>query len=1312
MLPPDIRVLRKALPLSAIRSPFLRQPSTRSGIALVIVLAFVVLLTGLILAFFSRAMSERQLSNSSANQTKVDVFAHGAIETIIGDLKQEIAAGSTPMKDSAGAAVAGTWFPTSPSTMVPQPVGVTYGTPAAPNGLENLIKLSAFDYTNSQPLPLFSGTNDNTSAFPAPARAAGVSTATPSQNGRAISRARWNSHFLLGKQNTTSDTDQTPVSVFTAPDWILVARNGRNPTTWSNDLRWSSTAPGTVIGRYAYAIYDEGGLLDMNVAGYPTGMTPEQIGGKGSLGLADLTAVGLTQEQIDAVVGWRNYASIKPGGSLSNGFDFSDAAIAQRYLTFATTNTKGFLTVGSPALYNGQSDRMFPSRQSLMELLTQGIASTKAQRASLQNALQYLGTFSRDLEQPSFNPEPNLTSSDPNAKRPKNTLSPIGSTGIGNGNDAYDPTGATQDKINPAVLTVRNSNGSLVLKQRFPLGRLAFLEQAAEILRTGGSLSTSQEERITDHFGLKWVNAEKRWKYDHGDPNKILRLSEIPAGREPDFFEVLKASIHVDSLGKQRGGLDATRSAHGTGDISPTTGEQRGALLDGQIENQIFQIGASLIDQYDQDSYPTRLGYEAADPAGATTFRDFYGIENLPYLAGWQQMWYRMRALVQGVDINTAYPTGTPPATGTTYETVVMVQPIIWNPIAPEAGPSPPGVPAEFRIVASGETGISPPVPFHPQTAKAWWTPATSNPQFTFPVTKAYRDANNMTPSGTYSPNTLYAFPNANLDGVTSFITFSTGSGDAGFREPFRLRSPNYPPGSNAANNPAYTEGRITVSSDTTLIDADGGSSTVIGFNCGKVWTGPAMDSNNTQQWLSVGSMNRDLMLKLEYKDASGNWQTYDVIPNVHQTNSQVSTVDNADSGDRIRAFHAGIRADPRTNRWGLFHMAVWPSTNASDTPDGVNQIGDNGVDRGYANNGITHHRLPQGITWNPNANSTYIMAQAGDTSAPGWRNSQFYPSDLMANLPRSPNDNPNSGTPTTATPGAKYFHTDPDAVFRRSSGWNFSANGDGLPLYTATGNYNSRPVILNRPFRSVAEMGYAFRGQAWRNIDFFTPESGDAALLDAFSLNELDNAPGDMSVAGRVNLNTRQPKVLQALIQGVSKAEGGTLAASEAQAVSEALVKWTTADPADSANLTNGVFNKGPLRNRSELVGKFVYRVPFTPIIGGLTGEHQNYHFDGSKSYSGFSSVLTSGSVFSNAADKSIKRRAESVMRALADSGNARTWNLLIDTIAQVGRYPASGNTDLSKFIVQGETRYWVHVAIDRNTGEIVTKLLEPVTE
>jgi hypothetical protein len=74
-------------------------------------------------------------------------------------------------------------------------------------------------------------------------------------------------------------------------------------------------------------------------------------------------------------------------------------------------------------------------------------------------------------------------------------------------------------------------------------------------------------------------------------------------------------------------------------------------------------------------------------------------------------------------------------------------------------------------------------------------------------------------------------------------------------------------------------------------------------------------------------------------------------------------------------------------------------------------------------------------------------------------------------------------------------------------------------------------------------------------------------------------------------------------------------------------------------------------------------------------------------------------------------KTERESIARALGEVGQTRTWNLMLDVIAQTGRY-APGETDLKKFIVEGEQRYWVHVAIDRFTGQVIDKQIEVVNE
>jgi hypothetical protein len=65
-----------------------------------------------------------------------------------------------------------------------------------------------------------------------------------------------------------------------------------------------------------------------------------------------------------------------------------------------------------------------------------------------------------------------------------------------------------------------------------------------------------------------------------------------------------------------------------------------------------------------------------------------------------------------------------------------------------------------------------------------------------------------------------------------------------------------------------------------------------------------------------------------------------------------------------------------------------------------------------------------------------------------------------------------------------------------------------------------------------------------------------------------------------------------------------------------------------------------------------------------------------------------------------------------LSDTWQTRTWNLLIDVIAQLGKYPPTAQSLQNDFVVEGEKRYWLHVAIDRFTGEIIDQQLEAVYE
>jgi hypothetical protein len=255
-----------------------------------------------------------------------------------------------------------------------------------------------------------------------------------------------------------------------------------------------------------------------------------------------------------------------------------------------------------------------------------------------------------------------------------------------------------------------------------------------------------------------------------------------------------------------------------------------------------------------------------------------------------------------------------------------------------------------------------------------------------------------------------------------------------------------------------------------------------------------------------------------------------------------------------------------------------------------------------------------------------------------------------------------------------------------------------------------------------VAELGYVFSDTPFRNIDFMTPESGYSALLDVFCINE-DYRP-DAVMAGRVDLNTKQAPVIQALLNGAYRDEENNLSpspstaavnlqATEAIGISQALVQRTTVGGTNPSVASNAnLSGPQPLTNISDLVGKW---------IAGSTVGTTAAPINGKASYDGFSADLlygTAGAGYVATPGNTpsgnfniLQRFRETTMRALSDAGQAGTWNLMIDVVAQSGRYPTNA-ANLSDFLVEGERRYWVHVAIDRLTGQIIDEKIEPVNE
>jgi hypothetical protein len=586
------------------------------GAALIIVLAFVVLLTGLMVAYVSRATSDRTVAQSSLHQTKADQVAASGMDLVIGGLRQEIT-GPSPTPTPP-------YVPATNARMLP----LRSGNPAgAPDPVPNLVRRSV----RADPIPA-----PGISSFASFVN----STTDVSPNGRFITLPRWNKHYLVPKLNTGDDKTD-PVAAFVAPDWVILTRNGAVAfSTWNSALAdQTPTNNSYAVGRYAYAIYDEGQLLDMNVAGYPNGTTPDQAGRKGPVAYADLTVLpypisnSISPYQIDRLVGWRNYATTQP----TNNFPDTAPAFAANfragsgpaslYWSFIINNTAGFTSARSnpspsPYPWNGRTDQMFLSRQQLI-----------AFRAATQfssNALQYLTTFSRELNAPSWKP------STPSAINPDL----LNVRAVGTFTRASDGTSVAA--------------GDLLINRRFPLSRINGLSDptfsaTANSTIVNGAPVPATAATVQRDFGLQWDNANtaKHWNYVGASgstvQSAIETLSQVAAeNREPNFFELLKAAILNGSVGL--GSSGATFVAADPKYVSS--------------DYQIMQIGANIIDQWDSDNVPTFINF--GSPAS-----ELAGIENLPYLNKLVFKPYWTSVIKSGV---------------TTYPFDAWLIPSLWNP--------------------------------------------------------------------------------------------------------------------------------------------------------------------------------------------------------------------------------------------------------------------------------------------------------------------------------------------------------------------------------------------------------------------------------------------------------------------------------------------------------------------------------------------------------------------------------------------------------------------------------------------------------
>ena len=222
---------------------------------------------------------------------------------------------------------------------------------------------------------------------------------------------------------------------------------------------------------------------------------------------------------------------------------------------------------------------------------------------------------------------------------------------------------------------------------------------------------------------------------------------------------------------------------------------------------------------------------------------------------------------------------------------------------------------------------------------------------------------------------------------------------------------------------------------------------------------------------------------------------------------------------------------------------------------------------------------------------------------------------------------------------------------------------------FITEGGNRSTEVIVRALGPTLSNFGVA-NALADPTLELRDINGADAGLLDVFSITD-----EPAMTAGRVNLNTQQAPVLQSILAGTiwDEISLSTVTMSGASAQSAA----TMAANITSATSTNSLTNKSSIITTAGLPATILPPTsPATP--------HDN---------------------------QTVKARREIVPRAISSVSQTRVWNLLIDVVAQSGRYPP-GETDPKKFIVEGEQHYWVHVAIDRFTGQVIDRQVEVVKE
>ena len=1206
-----------------LRSPTFVCLRQQTGMALVITLSMVVLVTIAAMAFFARATLNTAIESSRASQVLAEQLSATATDYAVSQFLQEM---TNNVQVLATTNAVSTYQVTNAVGMVPLRA-LAQAAMTTDTNFVNLVR---------QSVP---GADNN---------ASGDSTATAAQNGRLVSPNRWNAPSLLGSSGFTS-TNQLP-------SWIYVNKDGSV----------SATASTNAVGRFAYNAYDTSGLVDANVAGYPSSISGTNLAIlKGTLAGMDLSLIpGIgTTNNMDKFVGWRNTNHV---GSSSS------------YVT-AVTNaaTNGFL---SPLA----GDQRITSRQDLIKIARSGNYGITT------NALPFLTHFSRELNAPSFAyPGSVPTSSLANTPIASSSVSPQNRSPL---NFLFTAAGSSPDGFSWAA-------GTPVMPRRFPLSRLALVTFNA---------TASAGSDIQRYFGLYRTDDGNDWTYTGSSGTTTaaagIKTLDVVASenREPNFFEVLKACIHQDSLGV----------------AVPQTSAPNQYIVDGLKDLQILRIGANIIDQYDSDSYPTRITYSPIVPGYGAVGLVACGIENLPYLAKFHlkilnPSWPNDAPGTPSVSDPTNFSTNAA-ASGTldpwpyaanptnalapkvstwdfsgrrldAYIIPELVMPHTTNTV-PYVGPSRISVSAVGEVVLqAANKAVGTRIPTMIGASNGQITVAQSAFADFFPYPRMARSLTGISASGNF----------------TNVQTGTGGTNDVncnvlGLRLPFPSTL-TIPISANPSDYPNQNSGQ-------TVQAGLGGPQ---GFDFVLKYLDHKGMEKRYNQFTGVESSDPVLegVTRLGYTSDNigvfawgGNYQRFLAVP--------VGKIPGYILAAVIQSNYSFFKTDPRTSRIGavntigtIYDLPIRPEL--GDPPPTVIPLGFLMRRPNPTQPSLTHGSLfptiPPSPPYSPIQN--FYHSETADMSSPAqgivgrgrWGCDEFAPwpgttklythhasaSSIYYNsgwssygywFPAMLSENRDTGDvrdtfyydngPTSAVNSGRVRPADAVLIGLSTDPVTQSA----LNIYN---NQEAFPKVLNRPFRSVGELGYAFRDMPYKTLDFFSVDSVDAALLDAFTLSSTPSIR-----AGVVNFNTPHPEVLQALLTGTDRNETNNVTPAEAATVA---AQFSADMPATAA--------KPPLCNISELVT--IRSTTNTTSVGGGTWP-------------------------------AIKSQREAYIRAASGVANQRTWNILVDAIAQSGRFPNSAGSSptAASFIVDGEQRIWLSTALDRLTGRIIDSKTEVISE